>query len=477
MLVLVALGAVYVWWAFNIPYAPRGGYSAFPLLNAPDENMRMEVLEWILEHGALPRGDEPELLDELWGFSYALSVYGSTLLAIPGASIAAALGAGVEGIVLAARLTDVALSVAALALFFRVADRLFALAPTRFLFVGLIGFLPQFAFVSSYFNCEALDLFSVALTTLFLMRGIEGHWKLGDCCALGIALGVCALSYYFAYGLFPVSILVYYVSVVRIRAREGDLVVSRDLIFRPLLVALCAFAVCGWFFVRNLVLHGDFFGTRTINELGEAHAIEELKPSNRVTPQSLGVSIPSMVIDGGDGQFLPWGPYVFKSSVGAFGMMSVFLGTLGYAAYALILGIGCVFGVVRFCVDMARGRGSQWLPLAAGAVALMIAFTLAMALFYSWSSDYQPQGRHVMAAMPALMLVVAYGYGGGASRGKGDGAPVGRHALVDATTGEAREASSVSAWVAGVVLVLWIALFIWVFATTIVPSVAIPLFP
>ena len=217
-ILLIVFGALCVWWACQIPYTPYGEPALFIERMGPDESMRFDLLQWIVENGALPRGDEPELLNSSWGFSYGFSVYGSTLLAVPGAAIAHALGAGAEGMVLAARLADVGLSIATLAILFCLSDRFFALAAARFLFVGLVAFLPQFMFLSSYFNCEALELFSVALVSFCLVKGVEGRWRLVHCCALGAALGICALSYYFAYALFPVSVLVYYVSVRRVRS-------------------------------------------------------------------------------------------------------------------------------------------------------------------------------------------------------------------------------------------------------------------
>ena len=470
-ILLIVFGALCVWWACQIPYTPYGEPALFIERMGPDESMRFDLLQWIVENGALPRGDEPELLNSSWGFSYGFSVYGSTLLAVPGAAIAHALGAGAEGMVLAARLADVGLSIATLAILFCLSDRFFALAAARFLFVGLVAFLPQFMFLSSYFNCEALELFSVALVSFCLVKGVEGRWRLVHCCALGAALGICALSYYFAYALFPVSIVVYYVSVWRIRRGEGDLSVGRDLIARPLIVALVAFAVCGWFFVRNLILHGDLFGMRTISEFSERYALEELKPSNRVTPKSLGVSVPDMVLSGGGGQFAPWGERTFQSFVGVFGMMQIFLGRLEYAAYALVIGVGGAAGIARFAVDsVGRRARPQWRALVAGSCVILIAISVGFALLYSWGTDYQPQGRYAIAALPAIMLIVAYGYGGTLSP-----AQDGRHSRsLDSppSTGAGR----LSSIVALTVLCLWLALFAWVFATTIVPFAMAPLF-
>ncbi len=486
VLVLVALGALYVWWALNIPYEPFVDTPPANLKLAPDEGMRIELLEWIVDHGCLPLGTEPELADTVWGFSYGITVYGSTLAAFPLAWLLSACGLGTTGIVLAARLTDVAFAVAALALLFRISDRLLSHASARFLFVLLLGLLPQFGFIASYFNCEAMGLFCVALSTLMLVRGAERGWRWCDAICLGIALGVTGLSYYFAYGIYPVSVLVYYVTCVRARRDAGTFSPLRDLLLKPLAIVGVAFALCGWFFIRNLILHGDFFGNAFILEMSEEHAVDRLKPSNRMLAKDLGVSPLGMLLGEGGDESLPWValPWVQTSAwstVGVFGWMAFPLGRLEYAVYFLILGVGFALGVLRLVACGVTGRDRlpfHWLVVAS--VALMIIFTVGFSLAYSWGGDYQPQGRYIMACVPFILFVVALGYGGGrfprrpreraahfATGGiAADGASAGSPGFIE-------RASSVAAIA---VMALWILLFAWVFLTFIVPATTAPLF-
>ncbi len=484
VLVLVALGSLYVWWALDIPYEPFVDTPPANLKLAPDEGMRVDVLQWIVEHGCLPIGTEPELAGTVWGFSYAITVYGSTLAALPLAFLTHALGMGTLGIVLAGRLTDVAFAVAALALLFRISDRLFSHASARFLCVILLGLLPQFGFIASYLNCESMGVFCVVLTTLMLMRGVEHGWRWGDAIFLGVSLGVTALSYYFTYGIFLVSVLVYYVTCVEARRGEGTFSPVRDLLLMPLAIAGVAFAICGWFFIRNLVLHGDFFGFATVNEMSEANAVLRLKPSNRVLAKGMGLSPLDMLLDTQDDPSLPWValPWVkitAWSTVGVFGWMAYPMGELEYAAYFLFMGVGFVLGVIRLVVSGVTGTDRlphHWLVVAS--VALMVIATFAFSIYYSWGGDYQPQGRYIMACVPFILFVVALGYGGGRfsreprvtaahfEEGKDEGAAVGSASLVE-------RASTV---VAIGSIILWTLLFCWVFLTHIVPNTTAPLF-
>ena len=64
---------------------------------------------------------------------------------------------------------------------------------------------------------------------------------------------------------------------------------------KGLLMLGIVFLLCGWWFIRNAVLYdGDILGMATSSKYAERYAIEELKPSNRATPQSLGMTVGQM---------------------------------------------------------------------------------------------------------------------------------------------------------------------------------------
>lgn len=71
-LVLTVFCFISIWWAYHLPMS-----------SAPDEHMRLQVPLFIAENGYLPRGDDPSIINETWGTSYAFSVYGSSLIAVP----------------------------------------------------------------------------------------------------------------------------------------------------------------------------------------------------------------------------------------------------------------------------------------------------------------------------------------------------------------------------------------------------------
>ena len=51
---------IWLLWAFILP-----------LNEGPDENMRLQIAQFILKYGKLPTGDQKEIMDYTWGFTYA----------------------------------------------------------------------------------------------------------------------------------------------------------------------------------------------------------------------------------------------------------------------------------------------------------------------------------------------------------------------------------------------------------------------
>ena len=56
------------------------GACLLPFEQCPDEGERLKLTRWIIDHAALPTGNEPELIIENWGFSYATRPYLSSII-------------------------------------------------------------------------------------------------------------------------------------------------------------------------------------------------------------------------------------------------------------------------------------------------------------------------------------------------------------------------------------------------------------
>ena len=375
---------------------------------APDEYMRLDVPIYIVNHGSLPLGSDPEIVNDIWGTSYGFSAYGSSLVAVPFMALAKLLF-GTEGAMLhAARLTSVLFATATLFLLFRIGEKLKLPFSVQLLSVVLLGFLPQYAFLASYFNSEQMSFFSTALTIFFLIDGVTKKWRVECCVGLGISLGLVSLSYYYAYGAILASIVIYFGTALGASTKNDSKIGM--LLFRPMLILGVSLLVGGWFFLRNAILYnGDLFGMSTSSALSEQLAADAYKPSNRVTPKTIGLSPIDVVFGSYAG--IPWLESSLQSFVGVFGYMNVPIGDGIYLFYWFILFGGLIVGIFRVLVSPAIKQ--KGVTVLGGSIILFTPFLLSV--YYSWSSDYQAQGRYLMEGICALVILSAYGWDGAIS--------------------------------------------------------------
>lgn len=381
---------VYLLWSITLPQSL-----------CPDESMRFDVPLYILAEGQLPNGWEESIRNLDWGFSYAFTVYGSSLFTLPFMAVTSLFTHNVNMLLTAARLANVLLATSTVYFCLLIGRQIFQNAISPFLFAVFVGFLPQFAFLASYVNADISGLFATALIAYFLIRGVREKWPIKIAISLGVSLGICALSYYFAYGAIVVSIITYYSTV------DKSVTKIRSYIGIPALIAIFALLVCSWFFIRNALLYdGDFLGMRTMYESGQQFAIDELKPSYRATPKNLGMSPLYMLFSSPDHN--QWFDWSFKSFIGVFGYMVIWLPNWIYLIYAMFISIGLILGIIALLKDR-KNHGCYSIQLLISCL-VALAFPLILSIYYSWATDYQPQGRYLICALIPLMILCAKGY-------------------------------------------------------------------
>ena len=90
------------------------------------------------------------------------------------------------------------------------------------------------------------------------------------------------------------------------------------------------------------------------------------------------------------------------------GYMEWFLPVTVYRAIFAVLLIGSggsVYALIR-----KRGKWDRDTAIGIGMMAISAVVAVGISLYYSWASDYQPQGRYVIAALPFLFAMTAYGF-------------------------------------------------------------------
>ena len=417
---LILVFGVYFAWACT----QRQNFSA-------DENMRYDIVQYIYNHGSLPHGGDPEIRNEDWGISYAfnpiLSYMGSALLM----KIASFFTDNGQILLIAARMMNVILGVGTAWFILLIARKVFGrLEGIMFLF--LCTFLPGAAVLFTYINCDALALFSSAVIIYVWLLSMEQGWTYKNCIFLGTGIAFNALSYYNAYGYALCSILFFSISILLFGDKKWDF---KELIKKGLVVTLVVALLAGWWFVRNyLIYDGDFLGRTTAHAYAVKYARPDFNPETALTfqenPQT---SVLSMMFFKASWMKDNWLMTVVYSFIGTFGYNKIYLSQMIYTPYILflLLGMGAVllwgrdfFYLRRKKISVSKEivpgeeitdivvRTKGWSQKAVFHLSMLLALIIPNALnvYYSYTSDFQPQGRYSMPMLIPLMYFITMGY-------------------------------------------------------------------
>ncbi len=417
ILFIIGVAVFYAAWMLVQPYGV-----------APDETMRYDIPMFIYKNGVLPRGDDPALIDNAWGLSYAFFPILSYMISAIFMKVAAVLSAEPVVLLMAARSVSLLCGVGTAFMSLKIGRRLFG-ERNGLLFAVLVAFLPQNVFISSYVNNDALAIFSTALIVWFWIRGIDTGWDIKTCVGLAVSISVCALSYYNAYGFILCSIILFFATV----KGQGDgsicPVLSNGTVepspcpckpspyFRTLLIIAIVFLLAGWFFIRNAILYdGDFLGMRSSDLCAELHAWPEVRPSAHATPMSQGMGVFEMLIK------TTWIPSVAGSFIGCFGGMDVKLPMWMYFVAGAFFMVGIILCIVNAIKEPSP------MPRVFSYVMLLAAIIPNLLNIYnSYANDYQPQGRYSLPMLIPFFYFVMMGYRSIVGEDKGENEPSSAH--------------------------------------------------
>lgn len=368
---------------------------------APDETMRCQIPEFIYKNGYLPHGADPALRDANWGISYGFAPYLAQLIGVGFMQVAGLFGGDWFTLLMALRLVNVLCATATVWISVKIANELFKGA-ARWLFVVLIAALPQFIYLAAYVNNDCFAIFSSAIILYAWIIGLKQKWPMKSCLLLGIGMGLCAMSYYNAYGWLLTSVILFFVSNLALdHAKWKD----RHFRVKIYVVAGLFAAIAAWWFIRSYIIYdGDFLGLTITEHYKELYAIDDLKPSHYQTVQEQGLSLYSMLIPMG------WAKITYCSAIGTFGSMDVWLPAWVYVVYSILFltaFIGCVMRFVKFLQERNSGYLKKW--LAGLCMALTVVIPIALSIYYSYTSDYQPQGRYILSMLLSFMAFVTAG--------------------------------------------------------------------
>ena len=370
------------------------GAYLLPFEQCPDEGERLKLTRWIIDHAALPTGNEPELIIENWGFSYATRPYLSSIIGAVFAKCAGLITESQRAALLGARMCSVLSVTGCCAFCLLLGKRLFEKRSSARLFAVLVCFLPQVLFLGMYQNNDALSLFGVSMLLYTLVGGRDNHWSVGWCAAVGVSMAICLLSYYTVYGWLLLAV-VFCIATCRSDPRidhKGSFILKRGLLIFA--VALC---LAGWQFIRTAYHHNmDFLGMSA-----------ELTAKSNTEAQNLGFQCAydmgySFTYMCAYDKFM-WFRKSIKSFIGVFGNMRYYAPPVVYYAYFAIF----IGGTIAYLINAVRTRAEKdrW-PL------LLLLFAssascIAVSLLQSYFRDFQAQGRYIITCILPLAYMLA----------------------------------------------------------------------
>lgn len=394
-LALLALLYAYLATRVGVGYADGG----------PDEGVRMLVPKAIVAGHWLPSGYDPLTIRPWGNYSYAFypQLLGPYVTALC-MGVARLVGAGAAAQLFAARLSSVLWGVVG-AFFVGKSVRVCIDDEHERDVYGalgtvLVGFWPQYAFVSAYVNNDVVGLAGVAILVCALVTGIRGGWHRRSCALLAAGIVVCALGYLNTYGFILAAIVTFIASCV---AQHAD---RKQDALRPILLTALACAVCTFpFFAVNIVRYGDVIGSRVFEEQHLAWVAQGNEPLMRPYEESFWSLV---LLD-------PFVSTTLRSFVGQFGYMYVPAPDVVRCFYwgTLLMGSGAFLGsrLLRRRCWSAR----WWVCVVAllGAAAI----TVALHVWRTLTTDYQAQGRYIIIVLIPWVVMATLGmrriFGGG----------------------------------------------------------------
>ncbi|MFA4015509.1 MAG: hypothetical protein RUDDFDWM_000592 [Candidatus Fervidibacterota bacterium] len=361
-----------------------------PFGRAPDENAHHFYVRHIVERGSLPKMQKGEEWHEahqpplFYILASPLFIASKSLAKLIGANEGDAERATVWVLRIFCMLCG---SITVLATF-HVAKLLFPNEPiyanTALAFAATHA---MHAFINSSINS---DNFAEALCSIFMVWLLSTPFSrsigLKDAFTLGLFLGCIGITKYFAWSAVSATIVVLFWNVRRYTPS------IRELLKCIAITCVTAFAICSWWYIRNIILYGDPLGQRVYEQLSE-HAAQ---PSWFLAMGYSMLDYFSFAVR-----------YLYWTFWGLFGLTDIFLP--GWAYYLwLIPTLASAIGLLRLLMSRRLiTSGEQvavsWLSLLCWLITLLLLY-IAFLMHY-----FSAQMRHLFLMFAFFAVLFAAG--------------------------------------------------------------------
>lgn len=200
--------------------------------------------------------------------------------------------------------------------------------------------------------------------------------------------------------------------------RTGLWVEWRPLLRKGTFISAIVLLGIGWWFLRNGLLYGgDIIAMDARRECAVRTAAEAFNPLTRFTYQRAGIPLADMLFE------TDYIPLVLDSFIAMFGAMNLPTHGLIYLGYRYFWLAACAAALLVPRRLWNRTGSGSWsnrqgsLPesgrkqrlLFNGGMALFCLITVCLSIYYSYTWDFQPQGRYILPVLIPFMCVVTLG--------------------------------------------------------------------
>ena len=250
-----------------------------------------------------------------------------------------------------------------------------------------VGVLPQMTFTNSYVNSDAFSAMSATLIFLMWLKCLDS-WKWQHIALLGCALGLLGLSKINTYSILILT-GIFLSGYLRAGWKNNLRIIGT--------IMICAFAVSGWYFVRNKIIYNFFFMPHiNINEFLAQSDQVLLKNMAQHKLEISNFSILSL--------FLKWS---FESFVGRFGWMNIRMPQAVYQIFLILI----VSGIAGFMKSYSAAKFKSGRHRSTFMLMCSLFFLLfVMSLFFSIIFDFQAQGRYLFPAIAPFAIALSIGW-------------------------------------------------------------------
>lgn len=379
--IMVLVGVLYIILAWNMN-----------INGCPDEPMRLDLANWIAANGTLPTGYEYEIINPIWGYSYAFTPYLPSMIGGLFARIASIFTSNEHVLLFAVRLVSVISGLGAVFVSFRVGDKVYKNTAAVYFMACLVAFWPQVVFLSGYHNNDVPSLFFAFIVLDAMISGIKNGWNYKNMMYLSVGVSLVALTYFFAYGWIILAVTGFFYTA----SKQG--LKQKEIWSKAGIITLAVFVLAGWYFIRNgIIYNGDFLGMKQ-NDLCAALYEEQYNVHPVNWPGSYTTPFFQMLFERG------WLKWTIESFIGLFGGLVIALDKLFYAYYYFyFLACFLLFGIYVF------KKQSKFKPVYILALVAMILIPLGLSAYSSYMRDYSAQGRYIISSIPAIVLIMGEG--------------------------------------------------------------------